>query len=192
MPRSLGSRSNPAGPEQVASFKELGAHCYSSVPKRRRKQEAGRERGLVSRPMPGVVAAPRPRAVMELPVEPQSLKKLSFKSLKRALDLFSPIHGYHSPSDPESKRIRISYKVGDSLFSVSVNPTMLDYFCFSLLFGHHYDYSAGSQEAKASQNDGNQNAIVPAPTMLPKGPYVHYLLFSHLCIAFTFCGYFSD
>ncbi|CAL9145932.1 unnamed protein product [Musa hybrid cultivar] len=69
--------------------------------------------------MPGVVAAPRPTAAMELPVEPQSLKKLSFKSLKRALDLFSPIHGHHSPSDPESKRIRISYKVQAEYGSVA-------------------------------------------------------------------------
>lgn len=37
----------------------------------------------------------------ELAVEPQSLKKLSFKSVKRALDLFSPIHGHIAPPDPE-------------------------------------------------------------------------------------------
>lgn len=37
----------------------------------------------------------------ELPVEPQSLKKLSFKSMKRALDLFSPTHGQFPPPDPE-------------------------------------------------------------------------------------------
>ncbi|XP_031092175.1 protein pleiotropic regulatory locus 1-like [Ipomoea triloba] len=47
----------------------------------------------------------------ELAVEPQSLKKLSFKSLKRALDLFSPLHGHFPPSDPESKKIRISHKL---------------------------------------------------------------------------------
>lgn len=45
------------------------------------------------------------------PVEPQSLKKLSFKTLKRALDLFSPVHGHYAPPDPESKRIRTSYKM---------------------------------------------------------------------------------
>ncbi|XP_048321838.1 protein pleiotropic regulatory locus 1 [Ziziphus jujuba] len=53
---------------------------------------------------------PGPTLDME-PVEPQSLKKLSFKSLKRALDLFSPIHGFLAPPDPESKRIRMSHKV---------------------------------------------------------------------------------
>ncbi|RWW18855.1 hypothetical protein GW17_00017133 [Ensete ventricosum] len=67
--------------------------------------------------MPGAMAAPA--AAKELPVEPQSLKKLSLKSLKRALDLFSPIHGHHSPPDPQSKRIRISYKVGDIISVVS-------------------------------------------------------------------------
>ena len=35
------------------------------------------------------------------PVDSQSLKKLSFKSLKRALDLLSPIQGQLAPPDPE-------------------------------------------------------------------------------------------
>ncbi|CAI9764843.1 unnamed protein product [Fraxinus pennsylvanica] len=47
----------------------------------------------------------------ELAVEPQSLKKLSFKSLKRALDLFSPLHGHFPPPDSESKKIRMSHKL---------------------------------------------------------------------------------
>lgn len=45
------------------------------------------------------------------PVEPQSVKKLSFKSLKRALDFFSPLHGHFPPPDPESKKIRLSHKI---------------------------------------------------------------------------------
>jgi len=52
-----------------------------------------RRRGRVTQ-MPG------PAVAME-PVEPQSLKKLSFKSLKRALDLFAPLHGQFPPPDPE-------------------------------------------------------------------------------------------
>ncbi|KAI3729309.1 hypothetical protein L6452_17963 [Arctium lappa] len=48
---------------------------------------------------------------LELPVEPQSLKKLSFKSLKRALDLFSPLHSQLPPPDLESKKIRMSNKL---------------------------------------------------------------------------------
>ncbi|KAL3517153.1 hypothetical protein ACH5RR_024055 [Cinchona calisaya] len=47
----------------------------------------------------------------ELPVEPQSLKKLSFKSVKRSLDLFSPLHGHFPPPDSESKKIRVSHKL---------------------------------------------------------------------------------
>ncbi|CAM8880854.1 unnamed protein product [Rhodiola kirilowii] len=54
------------------------------------------------------MAAP---AMETVPVEPQSLKKLSFKSLKRALDFFAPIHDHLAPPDPESKKIRISHKV---------------------------------------------------------------------------------
>ncbi|KAL3618636.1 Prolactin-2C3 [Castilleja foliolosa] len=56
----------------------------------------------------------------ELPVEPQSLKKLSFKSLKRALDLFSPTHGQFPPPDPESKKIRVSHKLNTEYGGVKV------------------------------------------------------------------------
>ncbi|PSR92578.1 Protein pleiotropic regulatory locus 1 like, partial [Actinidia chinensis var. chinensis] len=52
---------------------------------------------------------PGPTLEME-PVEPQSLKKLSFKSLKRSLDFFSPLHSHFPPPDPDSKKIRISHK----------------------------------------------------------------------------------
>ncbi|OMO55280.1 protein pleiotropic regulatory locus 1-like protein, partial [Corchorus capsularis] len=52
---------------------------------------------------------PAPTLEME-PVEPQSLKKLSLKSLKCAFDLLGSIHGQFGASDPERKRIRISYK----------------------------------------------------------------------------------
>ncbi|KAK4493184.1 hypothetical protein RD792_017958 [Penstemon davidsonii] len=54
---------------------------------------------------------PGPPMEAELPIEPQSLKKLSFKSLKRSLDLFSPLHGQFPPPDPESKKIRVSHKL---------------------------------------------------------------------------------
>ncbi|XP_013601683.1 PREDICTED: protein pleiotropic regulator PRL2-like [Brassica oleracea var. oleracea] len=43
-------------------------------------------------------------------IEPQSLQKLSLKSVKRALDLFSPAHDQLAPPDPESKKIRLSHK----------------------------------------------------------------------------------
>lgn len=48
----------------------------------------------------------------ELPVEPQSLKKLSFKSLKRSLDLFSPLHAQFPPPDPHR------YPITQTLISI--------------------------------------------------------------------------
>lgn len=63
---------------------------------------------VAGNPLPLQVLGRRRKAKMsgssmdpELAVEPQSLKKLSFKSVKRALDLFSPIHGHIAPPDPE-------------------------------------------------------------------------------------------
>ncbi|CAN1281160.1 Protein pleiotropic regulatory locus 1 [Linum perenne] len=51
-----------------------------------------------------------PGAPLEMePVEPQSLKKLSLKSLKRALDLFSPTHGHAAPPDPERFALRLNF-----------------------------------------------------------------------------------
>ncbi|CAN7061649.1 unnamed protein product [Brassica oleracea var. botrytis] len=47
---------------------------------------------------------------MTTEIEPQSLQKLSLKSVKRALDLFSPAHDQLAPPDPESKKIRLSHK----------------------------------------------------------------------------------
>ncbi|KAI3818566.1 hypothetical protein L1987_12376 [Smallanthus sonchifolius] len=47
----------------------------------------------------------------EVLVERQSLKKLTFKSLKRALDLFSPTHSQLPTPDPGSKKIRMSHKL---------------------------------------------------------------------------------
>lgn len=110
------------------------------------------------------------------PVEPQSLKKLSFKSLKRALDLFSPIHGQYTPSDPASKQIRISYKLNaeyglvknlsssQSQDQVSNNskaqtdkaPTSS---ALALL---------GSDHVSDFQKGGSENAIISGPTLAPK------------------------
>ncbi|XP_031122975.1 protein pleiotropic regulatory locus 1-like [Ipomoea triloba] len=47
---------------------------------------------------------------LELP-EPQSLRKLTFRSTKRAMDVFSPLHGHFPPPAPESKKIRITHKL---------------------------------------------------------------------------------
>lgn len=60
---------------------------------------------------------PGPTLEME-PVEPQSLKKLSFKSLKRALDLFSPVHGRLAA--PDSQRfLSLSIFIYFTYFSLS-------------------------------------------------------------------------
>ncbi|KAF7123463.1 hypothetical protein RHSIM_Rhsim12G0061000 [Rhododendron simsii] len=50
-----------------------------------------------------------PMVAMEV-VEPQSLKELSFESLKRARDLFSPLHARFPAPDPDSKKTRMSQK----------------------------------------------------------------------------------
>ncbi|CAI0466846.1 unnamed protein product [Linum tenue] len=53
-----------------------------------------------------------PGTALEMePVEPQSLKKLSLKSLKRSLDLFSPTHGHVAPPDPESLKVWLTLQV---------------------------------------------------------------------------------
>uniref|UniRef100_A0A0C9RGT4 TSA: Wollemia nobilis Ref_Wollemi_Transcript_25597_1948 transcribed RNA sequence n=1 Tax=Wollemia nobilis TaxID=56998 RepID=A0A0C9RGT4_9CONI len=51
-------------------------------------------------------------------IEPQSLKKLSLKSLKRTYDLFAALHGERRPTDPASKQIRIACKVRDEYEAV--------------------------------------------------------------------------
>nr|XP_010921666.1 protein pleiotropic regulatory locus 1 [Elaeis guineensis] len=124
--------------------------------------------------MPGAMAAP---AAME-PVEPQSLKKLSLKSLKRALDLFSPTHGHSTPPDPESKKIRISYKVHaeyGSVMDLSIEQAQAHGGAGAQDKGDQVSTSTalalpGSQDSRDSQEEGSQSAIVSAPTMQPKGP----------------------
>ncbi|XP_078174493.1 protein pleiotropic regulatory locus 1-like [Carex rostrata] len=108
----------------------------------------------------------------ELPVEPQSLRKLSLKSLKRGLDLFVPSHGTSFPLDTQSKRIRVSYKVTaeyggfKNLPSEDTNDKSK----------HKTEQSStplalpGIPEAKGSKKEGGQGALVMAPPMLPKAP----------------------
>ncbi|CAA7034474.1 unnamed protein product [Microthlaspi erraticum] len=49
--------------------------------------------------------------ILTTEIEPQSLKKLSLKSVKRARDLFSPVRDQFAPPDSESKRIRLCHKI---------------------------------------------------------------------------------
>ncbi|KAF3456238.1 hypothetical protein FNV43_RR00888 [Rhamnella rubrinervis] len=119
---------------------------------------------------------PGPTLEME-PVEPQSLKKLSFKSLKRALDLFSPIHGHFAPPDPESKRIRMSHKINveyGALKSTTnqphgqVNSGASDR---STQSSDHLNALAlpGPEDSRDPQKGGAQNALVLGPSV-PKAP----------------------
>ncbi|KAF7141854.1 hypothetical protein RHSIM_Rhsim06G0116500 [Rhododendron simsii] len=86
------------------------------------------------------------------PVEPQSLKKLSFKSLKRALDLFSPLHAHFPLRDPDSKKIRMSHKFNDEnggIKSTSSQPLT--------------HAKSGSQD-QAREGSGPSNALaLPGP-----------------------------
>lgn len=110
----------------------------------------------------------------ELPVEPQSLKKLSFKSVKRALDLFAPTHGQFPPPDPESKKIRVSHKLNTE-YAIVKNVS------------EHHEQAAKGQAQQASipsnalaltgpqqsndvQKGGPQKDLVISSTGQPRGP----------------------
>ncbi|GLT79383.1 hypothetical protein SLA2020_508740 [Shorea laevis] len=112
------------------------------------------------------------------PVEPQSLKKLSLKSLKRSLDLFSPIHGQFPPPDPESKRIRMSHKVhveyggikgaGGGQSTRQANSGATD-------GGNQASVPnalalPGPEGSRDPQKERDQNALVLGPSLQPKGP----------------------
>ncbi|KAH9308345.1 hypothetical protein KI387_036256 [Taxus chinensis] len=56
-------------------------------------------------------------------IEPQSLKKLSLKSLKRSFDLFASLHGDRPPPDAASKRVRTACKARDEYEIVKNLPT---------------------------------------------------------------------
>lgn len=109
-------------------------------------------------------------------MEPQSLKKLSFKSVKRALDLFSPVHDRLAPPDPESKKIRMSHKInveyggiksigshtssqGSSGQQDSTQQTSAPSDVLAL---------PGPENHKDPQKEGSQNASVVGPSLQPK------------------------
>nr|GMD36458.1 protein pleiotropic regulatory locus 1 [Ipomoea batatas] len=103
----------------------------------------------------------------ELAVEPQSLKKLSFKSLKRALDLFSPLHGHFPPSDPES------------LVSMAFvqNRAAFLWVCFHLMIKLNIEYGAIASKSaqphsnsKAAAQNQAQKASAPSNALALPGP----------------------
>ncbi|KAK3010359.1 hypothetical protein RJ639_010638 [Escallonia herrerae] len=108
---------------------------------------------------------------MELPVEPQSLKKLTFTSTKRALDLFSPVHPHLPPPDSESKKIRVSHK-RDLLLKLSVEYGGIK---SSTAQPHtHAKSDAHNNVQQASTSNaltlpGPQNDLAVGPPVLPKG-----------------------
>lgn len=73
--------------------------------------------------MPGTTTGAGTSAGIE-PIEPQSLKKLSLKSLKRSFDLFASLHGDPRPPDQRSQRIRIACKVRAEYEVVKDLPTL--------------------------------------------------------------------
>ncbi|XP_017975793.1 PREDICTED: protein pleiotropic regulatory locus 1 [Theobroma cacao] len=119
---------------------------------------------------------PGPTLEME-PVEPQSLKKLSLKSLKRALDLFSPIHGQFAAPDAESKKIRMSHKINVEYSRIKSAPGQPSRQANSGAATAGNQGSApsnalaltGSSDSRDSQKQGTQNALVVGPTLQPKG-----------------------
>ncbi|XP_047964124.1 protein pleiotropic regulatory locus 1-like [Salvia hispanica] len=85
----------------------------------------------------------------ELPIEPQSLKKLSFKSLKRSLDLFSPTHAQIPPPDAQSARIRISHKLNSEYVQVKTSSS---------------EHAANAAKSQAQQAPTPSNALaLPGP-----------------------------
>ncbi|XP_038723647.1 protein pleiotropic regulatory locus 1 isoform X2 [Tripterygium wilfordii] len=121
---------------------------------------------------------PGPTLGMET-VEPQSLKKLSLKSLKRALDLFSPIHGQLPPPDPESKKIRMSLKISNEYGGVK--PAGQPPRKVSSDAQDRDQQAPGSSNVLALPGPGDsrnplnrdgQNALVVGPSLQSKAPNV--------------------
>ncbi|OMP03189.1 hypothetical protein COLO4_10588 [Corchorus olitorius] len=94
---------------------------------------------------------------MPLKMEPESLKRLSQKSLKRTLHLFSPIHGQFPRPDPKTKRIRLSHKVV-SEFSGIIKTLQVP----------QPSTGSGNQDTK----QGAQNSLLVGPSMFPSSPRI--------------------
>ncbi|KAF7146305.1 hypothetical protein RHSIM_Rhsim04G0224200 [Rhododendron simsii] len=120
--------------------------------------------------MPGTTVA------ME-PVEPQSLKKLSFKSLKRALDLFSPLHAQFPPPDPDSKRIRMSQKFNAEYGGIKSTSSQPLTHAKSGSQDQAQERSGpsnalalpGPENSKDPRNGGAQTDLIVGPTVQTKG-----------------------
>ncbi|KAE9455194.1 hypothetical protein C3L33_12895, partial [Rhododendron williamsianum] len=119
---------------------------------------------------------PGPTVAME-PVEPQSLKKLSFKSLKRALDLFSPLHAQFPPPDPDSKRIRMSQKFNAEYGGIKSTSSQPLTHAKSGSQDQAQERSGpsnalalpGPENSKDPRNGGAQTDLIVGPTVQQRG-----------------------
>ncbi|GLJ44330.1 hypothetical protein SUGI_0928230 [Cryptomeria japonica] len=109
-------------------------------------------------------------------IEPQSLKKLNLKSLKRSFDLFAAFHGERPPLDAASKRIRIACKARDEYEVVKNLPNSTQREGSSL---GAVNNAAESQPLSATiaglqsdvpgdlpKDEGRESAIVAIPSQL--------------------------
>ncbi|KAL9363729.1 hypothetical protein Peur_041602 [Populus x canadensis] len=106
------------------------------------------------------------------PIEPQSLKKLCLKSLKKSRDLFSPIHFQLAPLDPESKRIRMSHKISVEYKGIKVGseivPGQVNTAAVEASGSSNILSISGPGDSRVSQKGGAQNALVVGPSLQPK------------------------
>ncbi|KAJ6719846.1 WD40 REPEAT PROTEINPRL1/PRL2-RELATED [Salix viminalis] len=110
---------------------------------------------------------PGPTVEME-PIEPQSIKKLSFKSLKRTGDLFSPIHAQLAPPDPESKKIRMNHKINLEYQGIKSVPLQVSSAIKEAPGPSNILALPGSGDSSVSKKSGAQNALVVGPSLQPK------------------------
>ncbi|KAG9444099.1 hypothetical protein H6P81_015439 [Aristolochia fimbriata] len=119
--------------------------------------------------MPGAMAT------LSEPMEPKSLQTLSRESLKRSLNLFSPVNDLSAPSDPKSKELRTSYKLHaeyEAILNVPSLPSASNTNASSQGQGGQTSSSQllalpGGQDS--TDLGGDRNAIVVAPSAPPKG-----------------------
>ncbi|ESQ48270.1 hypothetical protein EUTSA_v10022263mg [Eutrema salsugineum] len=107
---------------------------------------------------------------MTTEIEPQSLRKLSLKSVKRALDLFSPVHDQFAPPNPESKKIRLCHKIQVAFGGVEPASKPMR------RAGHNNEQIApsnalaltGAEGSKELQKGATEKALVVGPTLPPR------------------------
>jgi pleiotropic regulator 1 len=108
----------------------------------------------------------------EPPVEPQSIKKLTLKSLKRSLDFFSPLHAQFPSPDPQSKNIRLSHKENLEYEGIkTTTPPQTN-------LGQTQQASTpsnvlaltGPESSRDQQKKSGQRDLAVVPSTQPKGP----------------------